>query len=193
MLSVELRDTLTCFSLKRVADAEPGPPRRSTRRRRVEASPDYGSAYDVSPPPARPRSPVRPDLGEIVPLLQKLVKSTAAIAEGIDELNNTIHGAESHFGDCSEQVDNIVRIQKAVVYNQLAQLERAGAGRGYNVEEEKRYVQVVETLTDDFDKDIETEDRLSDEEESEVEFVASRLESRVVSASPGKESSPKAQ
>ena len=58
---------------------------------------------------------------------------------------------------------------------------RAGAGRGYNVEEEKRYARVVETLTNDFSKDIEAADHLSDEEEFEVELSEGDQESQVTS------------
>jgi hypothetical protein len=189
------------YSIKRAADADPSPRRRSFRRRRAGASPDYRSAFNVGlqSPPA-PRSPVRPDLGEIivgefVPLLHKLVKATDALVEGVEELNDTIQGAEVHAGDISEQVSNFVRVQKAVVYNQLAQLDRAGAGRGFDIEEERNYVRVVETLTEDFDKDIEASDRLSDKEGSQVELIEGNEEARLASAKGDvkQEVGPKAQ
>ena len=54
-------------------------------------------------------------------------------------------------------------------YNQLTHLARVGAGCGFNVEEEKQYTRVVESLTDEFNRDIESEDCLSNAKDSEIE------------------------
>ena len=94
---------------------------------------------------------------------------TEAIAECLEDLSEPLQSTAFNTGEGNEHLGNLARGQKALVYNQLTHLARVGAGRGFNVKEEKQYTRVVESLTDEFNKDIESEDCLSDGEHSEIE------------------------
>ena len=138
----------------------------SRQRRSAEVSPDLGgSPPPGSPPPAFPSLAARHPRLDVIALngmlghLQTIMETNQAMRDSLEQISEHLSVIREAETNTRRDVANILRVQQAVIYNQLIALDDEGVEAGYGIEGEED-VRVVEAPTRGFADLVAPRDRL---------------------------------